>query len=410
MAIFLPFKGILPPAELAAKVAAVPYDVVNTAEAAELAKGNPCSFLHVSRPEIDLEEGIDLHDDRVYAQAKIAYDRLCAEVPLVQDEKPHLYIYRLIMDGRSQTGVIGAASAAEYNSGVIKKHEKTRADKEDDRTRHVMTLRSHTGPAFFTYQDSDDIDAIIAGEMEKAPLFDFTAVDGIQHTLWRMDENRSRELSVWFQKEVSCFYIADGHHRSAAAARTAAECAPGNPNHTGTEDYNYFLAVAFPSKQLAILPYNRVVRHLNNLSPASFLTMLSEKFIISPAQNGVVDAPGRFKLYIAGEWFQAVPTFDLKKLGVIDKLDVSVLQNYVLNPLLAIEDPRTSKEIDFIGGIRGTAELERLVDSGDYAIAFSMYPTTVDQLMAIADACEIMPPKSTWFEPKLRDGLVCHNF
>ena len=410
MATFLPFRGILPPVERAAQVAAVPYDVVNTAEAAALAKGNPWSFLHVSRPEIDLEEGIDLHDDKVYAQAKAAYDRLCTEVPLRQDEKAHLYVYRLIMNGRSQTGVIGAASAAEYKSGVIKKHEKTRADKEDDRTRHVMTLRSHTGPAFFTYQDSDDIDAIINEEMTKEPLFDFTAVDGIRHTLWRMDENRSRELSVWFQKEVSCFYIADGHHRSAAAARTAAECAPHNPNHTGTEDYNYFLAVAFPSKQLAILPYNRVVRHLNNLSPASFLTMLSEKFRISPAGSGTVTKPGRFNLYIAGEWYQAVPTFDLNKLGVIDKLDVSVLQNYVLNPLLGIEDPRTSKEIDFIGGIRGTAELERLVDSGDYVIAFSMYPTTVDQLMAIADAGEIMPPKSTWFEPKLRDGLVCHNF
>ena len=285
MAIFLPFRGILPPPERAAQVAAVPYDVVNTAEAAALAKGNPFSFLHVSRPEIDLEPGIDLHDDRVYAQAKKAYDRLCAEVPLKQDEKPHLYIYRLVMNGRSQTGVIGAASAAEYNSGVIKKHEKTRADKEDDRTRHVMTLRSHTGPAFFTYQDSDEIDALIAEETEKEPLFDFTAVDGIRHTLWRLDENVSRELSVRFQKEVSCFYIADGHHRSAAAARTAAECAPHNPHHTGTEDYNYFLAVAFPARQLAILPYNRVVRRLNNLSPASFLTMLGEKFIVTPAER-----------------------------------------------------------------------------------------------------------------------------
>lgn len=202
MAIFLPFRGILPPPERAAQVAAVPYDVVNTAEAAALAKGNPFSFLHVSRPEIDLEPGIDLHDDRVYAQAKKAYDRLCAEVPLKQDEKPHLYIYRLVMNGRSQTGVIGAASAAEYNSGVIKKHEKTRADKEDDRTRHVMTLRSHTGPAFFTYQDSDEIDALIAEETAKEPLFDFTAADGIRHTLWRLDENISRELSVRFQKEV----------------------------------------------------------------------------------------------------------------------------------------------------------------------------------------------------------------
>ena len=410
MAELLPFHGMLPTPERAHLVAAVPYDVVSTREAAELAKDNPYSFLHVSRPEIDLEPGIDLHDERVYAQAAAAFRKLGAEAPLVTDEGEHLYLYQLQMGDRIQTGVLGAASAAEYRSGVIKKHEKTRQDKEDDRTRHVMELRSHTGPAFFTYRGSAAIDTLIAGELEKAPLFNFTAPDGIRHTLWRLDEAVSRKLAGLFRSEVPVFYIADGHHRSAAAARTAAECAPKNPNHTGREDYNYFLAVAFPADQLAILPYNRVVKSLNGMAPADFLMHVNEKFTISPAKDGETSRPGEFKFYLAHAWYLARPRFDIAGLGVIEQLDVSILQNYVLAPFLGIADPRTSDRIDFIGGIRGTAELVRLVDSGKYAIAFSMYPTTVDQLMAIADAGAIMPPKSTWFEPKLRDGLVCHNF
>ena len=410
MAELLPFHGLLPSPERAAQVAAVPYDVVNTREAAELAKGNPFSFLHVSRPEIDLAPGIDLHDETVYRQAGEAFRRLCREVPLTVDEGKHLYLYQLQMGDQIQTGVIGAASAAEYQSGIIKKHEKTRQDKEDDRTRHVMELRSHTGPAFFTYRGKADIDALIAKELEKAPLFNFTAPDGIRHTLWRLDEATSEKLSALFRSEVPVFYIADGHHRSAAAARTAAECAPKNPNHTGNEDYNYFLTVAFPADQLKILPYNRVVRTLHGLTPAVFLTMLGEKFEVSPAETGEVEHSGEFKFYLAHEWYLARPKFDLSKLNVIEQLDVSILQDNVLAPLLGIDDPRTSREIDFIGGIRGTKELVKLVDSKQYAIAFSMHPTTVDQLMAIADAGEIMPPKSTWFEPKLRDGLVSHNF
>ena len=277
MAQLLPFHGLLPSVERVAAVAAVPYDVVSSREAAELAKDNPWSFLHVSRPEIDLEPGIDLHDERVYAQAAAAFQRLCREVPLTLDKGEHLYVYRLVMNGRAQTGVLGAASAEEYRSGIIKKHEKTRQDKEDDRTRHVMELRSHTGPAFFTYRDREEIDALIDRETAKKPLFDFTAPDGIQHTLWRLDEKASRELSKLFADLVPVFYIADGHHRSAAAARTAAECAPKNPNHTGKEDYNYFLTVAFPATQLRILPYNRVVRSLNGNSPAGFLTLVGEK-------------------------------------------------------------------------------------------------------------------------------------
>ncbi|WP_294435738.1 DUF1015 family protein [uncultured Victivallis sp.] len=410
MAQLLPFHGLLPSVERAAAVAAVPYDVVNSREAAELAKGNPWSFLHVSRPEIDLEPGIDLHDERVYAQAAAAFQRFCREVPLTLDKGEHLYVYRLVMNGRAQTGVLGAASAEEYRSGVIKKHEKTRQDKEDDRTRHVMELRSHTGPAFFTYRDQKEIDALIDEETAREPLFDFTAPDGVRHTLWRLDEEVSRKLSKLFADLVPVFYIADGHHRSAAAARTAAECAPKNPNHTGKEDYNYFLTVAFPATQLRILPYNRVVRSLNGNSPAGFLTLVGEKFQITPTEDGEVEHSGEFKFYMAHEWYLARPKFDIASLGVIERLDVSILQDNILAPILGIEDPRTSREIDFIGGIRGIGELEKLVNSGRYAIAFSMYPTTVEQLMAIADAGAIMPPKSTWFEPKLRDGLVCHNF
>ena len=410
MAEFLPFNGLLPVPEKADKVAAVPYDVVDSAEAAALAEGNPWSFLHVSRPEIDLEPGIDLHDDRVYAQAKAGFDRLCKEVPLVLDKEKHLYIYQLEMKGRVQTGVIGAASAEDYRSGIIKKHERTRQDKEDDRTRHVMTLRSHTGPAFFTYRDSETINGVIDAETAKEPLVNFTAADGIRHTLWRVDPVKSGLLSELFRSEVPVFYIADGHHRSAAAARTAAECAPGNPNHTGKEDYNYFLAVAFPAKQLAILPYNRVVKSLNGLTKDEFISRISADFTVTGASDGETSAPGEFKFYLDKAWYLAKPKFDINQLGVIERLDVSWLQDKILAPILGIADPRTSKDIDFIGGIRGTAELVKRVESGNWAIAFSMYATTVDQLMAIADAGEIMPPKSTWFEPKLRDGLVSHNF
>ncbi|MCI5778482.1 MAG: DUF1015 family protein [Lentisphaeria bacterium] len=410
MATLLPFHGLLPTPERAAEVSAVPYDVVNSAEAAELAAGKPYSFLHVSRPEIDLEPGIDLHDDRVYAQAKAAFDRICAEAPLTEDPGKHLYVYRLIMKGRSQTGVIGAASAAEYNAGIIKKHEKTRQDKEDDRTRHVMTLRSHTGPAFFTYRAVPRINELVRAECGKPALFDFTSPDGIRHTVWRMDEAASRRLAEYFASDVPVFYIADGHHRSAAAARTAAECAPHNPRHNGTEEYNFFLTVAFPDSELAIMPYNRAVKTLNGLDEAGVLAALDREFTVSACADGEVARPGEFKFYLNGQWRLAVPKFDIARFDEIGRLDASWLQDRVLAPILGIADPRTSTGIDFIGGIRGTKELVRLVDSGSHAIAFSLHAVTLEQLMAIADAGKIMPPKSTWFEPKLRDGLVSHNF
>ncbi|MCP3967072.1 MAG: DUF1015 domain-containing protein [Lentisphaerae bacterium] len=409
MAKIMPFHGLLPVPEKAAEVAAVPYDVVNSQEAAELAKGNSLSFLHVSRPEIDMEPGINLYDDSVYAKAAENFKKLCDEAPLKIDADEHLYIYRQIMGDHIQTGILGAASAEDYKNNIIKKHEKTRQDKEDDRTRHVMTLRSHTGPAFLTYEDSDEINSLVEKLSQDAPLFDFTAEDGIQHTLWRVDAEKSKKLSGMFA-EVPYLYIADGHHRSAAAARTQAECTPQNPDHTGVEDYNFFLAVTFPASQLKVLPYNRAVKTLNGLTAEHLIEKVSENFTVTSTDNPEPQKSGEFCMYLAGKWYLVVPKFDVNALGVIERLDVSVLQDNILAPMLGIDDPRTSKGIDFVGGIRGIGELEKLVDGGTHGVAFSMFPTSVKQLMDIADADAIMPPKSTWFEPKLRDGVVCHNF
>ncbi len=409
MSIILPFNGQIPPVDKVSKVAAVPYDVVNSKEAAELADGNPLSFLRVSRPEIELEPGIDLHDDKVYAKAAANYKRLIESAPLTRDPEKHLYIYRLIMDGHSQIGVLGASSTEEYEAGLIKKHEKTRTDKEDDRTRHLLELRSHTGPVFLTYRDSDAIDAMIDDVVAGEPLFDFTAPDGIQHTLWRMSAEDSTALSGLFN-EVPALYIADGHHRAAAAARTAKICRETNPNHTGDEDYNYFLTVTFPATQLKIMAYNRAVKELNGLTPEELLKEIDKKFKITATTDPIPPVSGTFCMYLGGDWYELQPEFEIGNLGVTERLDVSILQDNILAPLLDIADPRTSTKIDFIGGIRGTEELEKLVDSGSHKVAFSMYPTTMDQLLDIADAGAIMPPKSTWFEPKLRDGLVCHTF
>ncbi len=409
MPIFAAFHGVVPTPERAAQVAAVPYDVVNTEEAAALAAGNPLSFLHISRPEIDLPPGTDPHGEAVYEQSRAALARIRREAPLLTDAEKHLYLYRQQMGSHVQTGVVGCAASAEYLSGVIKKHEKTRKDKEDDRTRQVMAIRSHTGPAFFTYRGDPAIDSIVEAGCREQPYFSFTAPDGIVHTLWRLDPAASLRLQAAFAK-VPCFYIADGHHRSAAAARVAQECAPHNPNHNGTEEYNFFLAVAFPAAQLRILPYNRVVKDLNGRDPETFLRAVAEKFAVEPCADGKAAEKGDFRMYLGGRWYRLRAKIDEASLDVIGKLDVSILQNELLAPILGIDDPRTSPKIDFVGGMRGTGELEKRVDSGECKVAFSLYPTTVDQLMAIADAGAIMPPKSTWFEPKLRDGIVCHDF
>ena len=409
MSIVLPFHGLLPRPEQAAKVAAVPYDVINSEEAAQLADGNPLSFLRVSRPEIELEAGIDLHDDRVYERAAANFQRLCREAPLAPDAGEHLYVYSLLMGKHRQTGIIGAVSAEEYERGLIKKHEKTRKDKEDDRTRHVVTLRSHTGPAFLTYRDQAEIDRKVAAIMTGKPLFDFTAPDGIGHQVWRIGEDDSRAVSRAFAA-VPCMYIADGHHRSAAAARSASAMRETNPKHTGKEDYNYFLAVIFPESQLRILPYNRVVKSLNGHSVDQLLGAIGKHFEVLADGGKEPSRGGEICMYLGKQWYTLRSKCDPATLGVIERLDVSILQDNILAPLLGIDDPRTSKQIDFVGGIRGIGELEKLVDGGKYAVAFSMFPTTVEQMMDIADAGAIMPPKSTWFEPKLRDGLVCHNF
>ncbi len=405
----LPFNGLLPSPEKVALVASVPYDVVNSEEAAKLAENNRLSFLRVSKPEIELEKGIDLYSDRVYAKAAENFKRLCEEAPLKFDKGSHLYVYSLKMGEHVQTGIIAAVSVADYDSDIIKKHEKTRKDKEDDRTRHIYVTRSHSGPVFLTYRDVKDIDSIIAKTIKEKPLFDFIAPDKIAHKVWRIDEKISKDISSLFEK-IPCLYIADGHHRAASASRVAAKCKAENPKHTGNEDYNYFLAVIFPSSQLRILPYNRVVKDLNGLSSQDFIKKISAKFAVNPSSATTPSKPGEICMYIEGKWHKLTPLFDISKLGVIDCLDVSILQNHVLSPILGIDDPRTSKRIDFVGGIRGTGELEKLVNDGKMTVAFSMFPTTVGQMMAIADASEIMPPKSTWFEPKLRDGIVCHNF
>lgn len=410
MAIFKGFNGMMPTPDKVAQVAAVPYDVVNSEEAAELAKGNPLSFLRVSRPEIEMEAGVNLYSDPVYAKAAENFKRLIKEAPLIEDKEKNLYVYSLKMGDHLQIGIAGAAAVEDYNSNIIKKHEKTRKDKEDDRARHVMDLRSHTGPVFLTYRDNRNIDKLVDEITSEEPYFSFTAPDGIEHKLWKAGEKRSAQLSELFEKEVPCFYIADGHHRAASASRSGVACKARNPNHTGKEDYNYFLAVTFPSNQLRILAYNRVVKDLNGRTADAFLAEVSQKFNLKKTTDQVPSKISEICMYLDKEWYKLTPKFDTAGLGVIEKLDVSILQDNLLAPILGIDDPRTSKRIDFVGGIRGTKELVKLVDSGKAAVAFSMYPTTLDQLMDIADAGKIMPPKSTWFEPKLRDGLVVHNF
>lgn len=404
MAIVRPFKALRPTPERAAQVAAVPYDVLNTEEALVLSEGNPYSFLHVSRPEIDLEPGIDLYDDRVYAKAVENLEKLRRECPLIEEPEPTLYVYKLVMGEQVQVGVAGCCSVDEYDQDLIKKHERTRKDKEDDRTRHTIQMRSQTEPVFLTYRPSAAIDAIVEATMQTAPLFDFTAPDGIQHTLWTVENPEA--LSEAF-KAVPELYVADGHHRSASASRARAALKEQNPNHTGKEEYNFFLAVIFPSNQLRILPYNRVVKDLYGQTSEEFLAAVSKSFQITPGS----DAParkGEFSMYFGGSWHTLIPIDPIDHSNPIASLDVSILQDRLLDPVLGIKDPRTDKRIDFVGGIRGTGELVKLVDSGKAVVAFSMYPTTLDDLMRISDAGEIMPPKSTWFEPKLRSGLFLH--
>lgn len=402
MAQIKPFPALRPKPELAARICELPYDVMSSEEAREMAKGNPLSFLHVSKPEIDLPASMDVHDDAVYAKGKENFDKLISQGALKQDAQPCFYLYRQIMGSHAQVGIVAAASCEEYLQGVIKKHEFTRPDKEDDRVRHIETLNSQTGPVFLTYRATASVDEFIAKKIQEKPEIDFTANDGVRHSAWVISgQTEISKLETAFQ-QIPFLYIADGHHRSAAAARVY-------KSSNGAGNSAWFLTVIFPHNQMQILPYNRVLKSLNGLSPETLLKKLDAVFIIN--ENGAAK-PSRkheFGFYLAGKWrtLHVRPQF-AATTDPVEKLDVTLLQKYVLDPIFGINDPRTSKEIHFVGGIRGTTELEKLVNSGDFACAFSMFPTSIEDLMTIADANGIMPPKSTWFEPKLRDAMFCH--
>ena len=403
------FCALRPRPDLASEVASVPYDVVDTAEARTLAAGNPHSFLHVVRPEIDLPPETDIHDDEVYAQAPRALARLLEDGSLVRDGERALYLYRQIMGGHAQIGVVGCASVDEYDRDLIKKHEKTRPDKEDDRTRHVLTLSAHAGPVFLTYRGTTRIDAAVdAVTSSEAPLYDFVAADGVAHTVWKVSD--SAELEAAFQ-EVPALYVADGHHRAASASRARAARREQSDGFTGGEEVNFFLTVLFPGAQLKILPYNRVIHDLRGASSAEFLERLGGVLRVTPGGAPSPDRKGVFSVYVGGEWFRAeAPREALEVEDPVASLDAAILQERVLGPLLGIEDPRTSNRIDFVGGIRGTEALERRVQALGDGVAFSLFPVSVDELLAVADAGLVLPPKSTWFEPKLRSGLLVHEF
>jgi uncharacterized protein (DUF1015 family) len=409
VAVIHPFRALRPEASRAAQVASVPYDVVNTEEARALAADNPLSFLHVSRPEIDLPEGTDVYSDAVYDKGAENFARLVKEGTLEMEETPSLYLYRLIMGEQEQIGVVAACAVEEYDKDLIRKHERTRRDKEDDRTRHILALRAQTGPVFLTYRANRNIDTMVLETTVTEAIYDFTAPDGVQHTIWHVPDP-VRFVQAF--RDVPFLYIADGHHRAASASRARAELRDGNPEHTGDEEYNYFLAVLFPSDQLRILPYNRVVKDLNGLSPEEFLAAVKKKFRVDEEGSPEPLARGQFSMYLGGRWRNLSLDADTAAAPADDPtatLDVSLLQDYLLDPILGIKDVRTDKRIDFVGGIRGTAELKRLVDEGRAAVAFSLYPTSIDDLLRVSDAGGIMPPKSTWFEPKLRDAILIHN-
>lgn len=410
MSVIKPFCGLRPRADLASKVASLPYDVMDSDEARQLTANNPYSFLKVTKSEVDLPREIDGHDPQVYAKAQENLKKFIADSILVQDDKPCFYVYKQKMGSHIQVGLVAAASVDEYAKNIIKKHELTRPDKEQDRVDHIVATQAQTGAVFLTYKKEEQINTLMAHCMEKTPVYDFTAEDGISHTLYVVDNPADiAAIETAFDK-IGTMYIADGHHRSAAALRVRDLKQKGNSSHTGQEDYNFFLTVIFPHDMMQIMDYNRVVKDLNGLAPEEFLARIGQYFAVEP-KEGIVKPEGThtFGMYLTGKWYKlaAKPgTFDAK--SPVGKLDVSILQHNLLAPVLGIGDPRTDKRIHFVGGIRGMQELVRLVDGGQYQVAFSMFPTSIEELMDIADAGEIMPPKSTWFEPKLRDAMVVH--
>ena len=411
MAVIKPFRALRPPKELASRVAALPYDVMNVEEARVMAAGNPDSFLHISRPEIDLPADVDQHSEAVYLQGKINLDRFIQRGVLVQDTQESFYIYRQSMGRINQTGLVVCASVDDFQSGVIKKHEHTRPDKEDDRVRHIDLLDANDEPVFYLCRASVEVESIINDVTGSSqPEYDFISDDGVGHSLWLLDDQVLIKRLVDLFSKIPRLYVADGHHRSAAAVRVRELRRAGNSSHKGDEEYNSFLTVIFPENQLNIMPYNRVVKDLNGRSTAEFIELIKTDFQISPATSPVL--PGErhsFGLYLAGEWHSLRTRQEIiNEDNSIDRLDVSILQDRLLSPLLGINNPRTDKRIHFVGGIRGNSELVRLVDSGEYAVAFSLFPTSIRELIELADHDQIMPPKSTWFEPKLRSGLFVH--
>lgn len=411
MAKITPFKGLRPKQELAEQVATLPYDVVSVAEARAYAS-KPYHFYHVTRSEIDLPENIDVHSQQVYDRAKENLDQFVTDGVLLQDTEPSYYIYELVMDGRSQTGLVCGSSIDDYNKGIIKKHEFTRPEKELDRINHIKTTRAQTGVVFLAYNDNADINTIIdEWKLSHTADYDFTAEDGIRHTIWVMNEYpKVSAITQIFNDHVPCTYIADGHHRAASAAKVAEQLTEDGMNITGDESFNYFITCIFPESQLKILDYNRVVKDLNGLTDERFIEALKNDFEVSApmAERYKPTKPHEFGMYLNKSWYKLTVkagTFENDPIGI---LDVSILQNNVLSKILNINDPRTDKRVDFVGGIRGLGELEKRVNNGDMAAAFSCYPVSLKQLFDIADSGNVMPPKSTWFEPKLRDGLVVY--
>ncbi|MDP8236594.1 MAG: DUF1015 family protein [Candidatus Erginobacter occultus] len=406
------FQALRPREDLADEVASPPYDVLDSREARQRARGKPYSFLHVVKPEIDLPEETDPYDGSVYLKGRENLDRMAADGVLIDDEEPGLYFYRQVMGDHSQTGLVACASIEDYENDRIKKHEHTRADKEADRIRHVETLNANTGPVFLTYPADREMNRLAEEIASTPPLYDFTADDGIRHTVWKVTgADRTEKIKGIFAR-LDRLYVADGHHRSASGVRVGQKRREANPTHTGAEEYNFFLAVLFPHDQLKIMDYNRVVKDLAGLSPEEFLKRIGGGFGVEPSPGNQPFRPAarhEFGMYLAGKWYQLTARpGSFPKDDPVKSLDVSILQENLLAPILKIGDPRKDKRIDFVGGIRGLGELARRVDGGE-AVAFALYPTSIEQLMAIADAGLIMPPKSTWFEPKLRSGLLIHR-
>lgn len=411
MAFIKPFKGVRPTKELAEKVASLPYDVMNTQEAIQMAEGNPVSFLHISRPEIDLPEGSDSHSEEAYRKGHENLAAFLDQGVLLKDDSERYYVYRQKMAGITQTGLVVCAGVDDYQTGVIKKHELTRPDKEEDRVRHIDALDANDEPVFYTYRHDQAISALIEEATRVEPLYDFVTDDGVSHALWDVAApDTVAELTERFG-QIPILYVADGHHRSAAASRVRDLRRERNPQHTGAEEYNFFLTVIFPDNEMTIMPYNRVVRDLNGRSIAEFMARVAEHFEVTPLNAALTPVRRhQFGMYLAGTWYELAPregSFD--EQDAVAAMDVSILQDNLLSPVLGVRNPRTDQRIHFVGGIRGVAELERVVDSGEYQVAFSLFPTSIGELMELADEDKIMPPKSTWFEPKLRSGLFIHQ-